>query len=264
MAGPGGGGEGRRKRGRSERTRARGAPGSRSAAASRLERITDLLEGEFGRPRRRSDRDLVGALVQTILSQNTTDLNSGRAYAELTERLPTWGEVRGANVRSIESAIRGGGLARTKARRIKAILSRIEEEVGSIDLGFLRGMETDAVVDYLRRFTGVGSKTAACVALFHLGREIVPVDTHIHRIVGRLGIVGRPRDREATFRALAEAAPVGRSLSLHVNLIRLGRAYCRPRTPLCGACPIREQCRHGRDRRGRRGVAPGIGRGGRG
>lgn len=237
--------------------------GGRASAKRRLSRITDLLEGEFGRPRRQSDPDLVGSLVQTILSQNTTDVNSGRAYLELKERMPTWGEVRRANVRSIEAAIRGGGLARTKARRIKDILAEIERETGEIDLAFLRSMDTDAVVGYLRRFRGVGSKTAACVALFDLGREIMPVDTHIHRVVGRLGIVGRPRDREATFRAFAGIVPEGRSLSLHVNLIRLGRAYCRPVRPLCGTCPVRSRCAHGRGARaGAGGRRAATGRGG--
>jgi endonuclease-3 len=173
--------------------------------------------------------------------------------------MPTWGEVRRADVRTIEAAIRGGGLARTKARRIKEILAEIERENGAIDLGFLTGMDTDAVVHYLKRFRGVGSKTAACVALFDLNREIMPVDTHIYRVVGRLGIAGRPRDREATYRALAGIVPEGRSLSLHVNLIRLGRAYCRPSNPLCDTCPIRRLCGHGRGRVAarRRGLAPG-------
>jgi len=244
----------RRKGARGGRTGGAARRGGRGSAWRRLDLIADLLEGEFGRPRRRSDPDLVGSLVQTILSQNTTDVNSGRAYLELRERMPTWREVRRANVRSIESAIRSGGLARIKARRIKDILAEIEREKGEIDLGFLRGMDTEAVVDYLKRFRGVGSKTAACVALFDLEREIMPVDTHIHRVVGRLGIAGRPRDREATYRRLAGIVPEGRSLSIHVNLIRLGRAYCRPSRPLCGTCPVRSRCVHGR------GVPPESGR----
>jgi endonuclease-3 len=233
--------------------------GGRPAARRRLARAADLLEGEFGRPRRRSDPDLVGSLVGTILSQNTTDLNSGRAYHALRERMPTWGDVRRADVRSVEAAIRAGGLARTKARRIKSILAEIERRTGRIDLGFLREMDTDDVVGYLRGFRGVGSKTAACVALFDLGREIMPVDTHIHRVIGRMGIIGRPRDPEATFRALKGIVPEGRSLSVHVNLIRLGRAYCRPARPLCGPCPVRRLCDHGRGRTAsrRRGAARG-------
>jgi endonuclease-3 len=201
----------------------------------------------------RANPDLVGSLVGTILSQNTTDVNSGRAYASLRERMPDWETVRRADARSIEAAIREGGLARTKARRIKRILTEIERTTGRIDLGFLRGMETEDVVDYLRGFPGVGSKTAAVVALFDLGREIMPVDTHIHRVIGRMGIIGRPRDREATFRALAGIVPEGRSLSIHVNLIRLGRTYCRPARPLCDSCPVRRLCDHGRERGASRG-----------
>lgn len=245
--------------GRSRRAPARGGgasgairPGGRADARRRLNGLAGLLEDEFGRPSRRSDPDLVGSLVRTILSQNTTDTNSGRAYSELRERMPTWGEVRRADVRSIEAAIRGGGLARIKAKRIKRILAEIEREAGEIDLGFLRSMDTAAVVEYLKRFKGVGSKTAACVALFDLKREIMPVDTHIHRVVGRLGIVGRPRDRDATYRALEGIVPEGRSLALHVNLIRLGREYCHPARPRCDACPIRRRCDHGRGRPGAR------------
>jgi endonuclease-3 len=225
---------------------ARDADGARIRA--RVERITLLLEGEFGRPRRRPDPDLVGSLVATILSQNTSDVNSGRAYELLRERFSGWGEVERANVRSIEAAIRPGGLAKIKARRIKAILREIRAQTGGLDLGFLRKRPTDEVIEYLRGFNGVGTKTAACVALFDLGREVVPVDTHVHRVVGRLGVVGHPKSRDATYEALQPLAPSRRALSLHVNLIRLGRAVCKPREPRCPECPVRLECDHGRGR----------------
>jgi endonuclease-3 len=147
--------------------------------------------------------------------------------------------------------IRQGGLARVKARRIKETLSEIERETASFDLRFLREMPTPDVLAYLERFAGVGRKTAACVALFGLGRDLVPVDTHVHRVVGRLGIVGRPKNREATFDALRDVVPRGRSLALHVNLIRLGRAVCRPRRPSCETCPVGVECDHGRAVRAR-------------
>lgn len=188
----------------------------------------------------------MGSLVGTILSQNTTDVNSRRAYASLRERFPDWGEMERAPARKIEAAIRGGGLARTKAARLKRLLAEIRRETGGHDLGFLRRMETGEIVDYLERFEGVGPKTAACVALFGLGRDIVPVDTHVHRVVGRLGVVGRPPGPEATFEALRGLTPEGRGLSLHVNLIRLGREVCRPGDPRCPECPVRSVCDHGR------------------
>lgn len=219
-------------------------PGARAAFGG----IAKLLEAEFGVPKpSRRERDLAGRLIGTILSQNTTDVNSTRAYRSLRERFGVWGEVGGADVRSIASAIRSGGLAKTKARRIKAILLRLEKERGEPVLDFLDAMSTDDVLTYLGSFEGVGLKTAACVALFGLGREVVPVDTHVHRVVGRLGVVGRPKSRDATFRAIGRDIPRGLALSLHINMIRLGRTYCRPRDPLCGECPLERVCAYGRE-----------------
>ncbi len=213
-----------------------------SVARRRLARITDLLEHKFGVPRWHGDRDLVGSLIATVLSQNTSDTNSARAYASLRERFPDWGAVSRARDASVAAAIRGGGLANVKAARIRRILHSIEREAGGLDLGFLKAMTDDEVLAYLLRFEGVGAKTAACVALFGLGRDVMPVDTHVHRVIGRLGVVGRPRTPEATFEALRGLVPEGRSLSLHVNLIRLGRALCRPRAPRCPECPLRAAC----------------------
>jgi len=212
---------------------------------TRLARIGKALESTYGRPERRTRRDLVAGLVRTILSQNTTDVNSQRAFQDLRERFPRWVDVGSANVRSIECAIRRGGLARTKARRIKQILRDIHATTGKLDLGFLRRMSDDEVLTYLLALDGVGVKTAACVALFDLGRDIMPVDTHVHRVVGRLGVVGHPRTRDATFEALRAVVPPGESLSLHVNLIRLGRDLCRPHDPGCAACPVRSECDFG-------------------
>jgi endonuclease-3 len=220
-----------------------------ASARRRLASVGRALEKRYGRPDDRPRRDLVAGLVATILSQNTTDLNSRRAYRALRERFPEWGQVEKADVRSIESAIRSGGLARTKARTIKRVLRGIRSDRGALDLGFLRRMSDDEVLDYLVAIDGVGVKTAACVALFNLGRDVMPVDTHVHRVVGRLGVVGHPKTRDATFRALREAVPPGESLSLHVNTINLGRELCRPRDPECGLCPIAAHCEHAGFRR---------------
>jgi endonuclease-3 len=210
--------------------------------------MTSALESRYGVPRRRPDRDLVAGLVRTVLSQNTTDVNSAEAYARLRERFPDWDDVERARVPSIEAAIRTGGLARTKAGRIKRMLKEIRSREGSLDLSALRSMDTGSVIDYLLSIDGVGAKTAACVALFDLGRDVMPVDTHVHRVIGRTGVVGSPATREKTFRALEGLVPEGKSLSLHVNLIRLGRELCRPRRPRCTECPISSDCAVGRRR----------------
>lgn len=186
----------------------------------------------------------MGSLVGTVLSQNTSDVNSGRAYESLRERFAEWADVARAREASIAKAIRSGGLANIKAGRISRILRSIEKETGGLDLEFLRGLSDDEVVAYLLGFEGVGPKTAACVALFGLGRDVMQVDTHVHRVVGRLGVVGRPSGPAATYAALRGLVPKGKSLSLHVNLIRLGRGRCRPRNPECPGCPLRRGCRH--------------------
>jgi len=223
-------------------------PGAgRAAARRRLARATELLEQRFGRPRRRSSGDLVGELVRTILSQNTSDVNSGRAYGRLRERFPDWDAVRSATRRSVASAIRIGGLADIKARRIRRVLNILEREEGAISLDSLRSAPTERVLERLRALPGVGPKTAACVALFELGRDVVPVDTHVHRVMNRLGFVGEHRSAEGTFDALNAAAPKGVALSLHVNLIRLGRSICRPRSADCPECPLRRMCAFARE-----------------
>lgn len=212
-----------------------------------LEAVTDALEVRYGRPRPDPRGDVVGSLVGTILSQNTSDVNSGRAFDGLREMFPSWEAVARARRSSIEAAIRSGGLARTKSARIRSILRDIEAETGSLDLAFLADRSTNDVIEYLMGFDGVGRKTAACVALFELERDVVPVDTHVHRVVGRLGVVGNPRSPEETFDRLLSVSPRGRALSLHVNLVRLGRELCRPRTPRCGECPLRRRCAHHRE-----------------
>jgi endonuclease-3 len=222
----------------------------RAAVRRRLARIVAGLEREYGVPKPRSERDLVGSLVRTVLSQNTSDVNSDRAYAALRERYATWPDVERARSRSIEATIRPGGLARTKAGRIKRILAGIRQRTGKLDLTFLKDMETDEILEFLSSFEGVGPKTAACVALFGLGREVVPVDTHVHRVMGRLGVVGAARTPERTFEALRGLAPAGKALSLHVNTITLGRRVCRPARPDCGACPVRRLCETGSGGRG--------------
>jgi endonuclease III len=223
---------------------------SREHTRRTLGRICRALESRYGSPRPRSRGDIIAGLVGTVLSQNTTDVNSSSAYASLRERFPDWEDVERADVRSIESAIRRGGLAHVKARSIKNLLRSIRKSQGALDLRSLRKMETDEVMRYLTGMKGVGVKTAACVALFDLGREVMPVDTHVHRVIGRTGLVGAPRTRDATYRALRGIVQRGCALSLHLNLVRLGRELCRPRNPVCDACPIVGFCAHGRARTG--------------
>jgi len=181
-------------------------------------------------------------LIATILSQNTNDKNSHRAYTALRNKYPTWNTLARAPLRSIESTIRIGGMAHQKARRIKDIVRHLDQENGGVHLSELNAMRDDEVMDYLTGFKGVGAKTAACVLLFSLGRDVFPVDTHIHRICNRLGLASGVTLPEHTFEIMKPLVPAGQAYSLHTNLIRFGRRVCRANRPSCEICPLYHEC----------------------
>lgn len=181
-------------------------------------------------------------LVATILSQNTSDRNSHRAYTNLRKEFPTWRGMAEAPVRRVKSAIRVGGMANQKAPRIQQALRSIREAYGSYSLSRLREKSDDDVIAALTSLNGVGVKTAACVLLFSMGRDIFPVDTHVHRICGRLGLVSRCPTPEKTFEAMRKLVPPGRGYSLHTNMIRFGRRICRSASPACNRCPLYDLC----------------------
>lgn len=187
--------------------------------------------------------DIVGALVATVLSQNTSDLNSGRAFAALTQAFPGgWDDVRVATVTAVADAIRAGGLANVKAPRIQAILQDVYERHGRTDLDHIRQWEDAAIRDYLRSFHGVGAKTAACVLMFNLGRPILPVDTHVHRVSRRLGLIGPSVSADGAHDALPKLLENDQIYSFHVHLIEHGRRTCHARNPACTVCPVQSEC----------------------
>jgi endonuclease-3 len=191
-------------------------------------------------------------LIATILSQNTNDKNSHRAYSLLRARYPLWEDVAEAPMRGVVAAIRSGGMAAQKAARIKEILRNVREGFGGYTLDSIRHWHSDAVLKHLTALKGVGPKTAACVLLFSLGRDLFPVDTHVHRICGRLALAPGARTPEETFNIMRDIVPAGHGYSFHTNLIRFGRKVCRSARPACGECPLQELCVYeGKDTRRR-------------
>ena len=178
------------------------------------------------------------------MSQHTSDVNRDRAYARLRDRFKSWEEVLDAPVEEVADAIRPGGIADVKARRIQAILAEIEKRESRLDLSRLNELGDAEVVDYLCALPGVGPKTAACVLLFSMGRDAFPVDTHVHRVVARLGLVPKG-SAEAAHRALEPAIPSELRYELHMQLIRHGREVCKPGTPRCSECVLFDLCEAG-------------------
>jgi endonuclease-3 len=213
----------------------------------RLRTITDKLAKEYGRPVLRPHHAPIDELVLTVLSQNTNDRNRDVAYFRLRERFPTWDAVREAPVEEIEDAIRPGGLAPTKSVRIHQILDAIGEDD---DLLWLADAPLDEAREYLVGLPGVGRKTAACVLLFSFGRPDVPVDTHVYRVGGRLGLwpprapLAKAHDELA--RLVGDDGEF--AYETHVLLIRHGRRTCVARAPRCPECPLRRMCPEGRRR----------------
>ena len=211
----------------------------------RLRAIRDRLRTEYGRPVLRAHRAPVDELVLTVLSQNTNDRNRDVAYARLRERFPSWPAVRDARVGEIEDAIRPGGLAPTKAVRIKEMLGAL----GDDDLSWLETAPLEQGRDYLCSLPGVGRKTAACVLLFSYGRPDVPVDTHVYRVGARLGLF-RPRASfdEAHDELLRLCGDDIDAYEVHTLLLRHGRRLCTSRAPRCRECPLLRMCPEGRAR----------------
>ena len=211
-----------------------------------LRTITDRLAKEYGRPALRPHHAPVDELVLTVLSQNTNDRNRDVAYFRLRERFPTWDAVREAPVEEIEDAIRPGGLAPTKSVRIKQIL----EAIGDDDLLWLERAPLDEAREYLVELPGVGRKTAACVLLFSFGRPDVPVDTHVYRVGGRLGLWPSKAPLVKAHDELARLVGDDGEFAYeaHVLLIRHGRRTCVARVPRCPECPLRRMCPEGRRR----------------
>ena len=213
-------------------------------------RIIELLDAEYGTVPWRPNGEPVAELVLTLLSQNTSDSNSGRAFIRLLNAFPDWPSLLDADVKAIERAIQPGGLAPTKAPRLQAMLrevwSRCAQEGarsgGSFDLAFLRDWPLEEARAWLRSLPGVGPKTAACVLLFALGMPALPVDTHVHRVAKRLGLVPEKSTAEQAHGLLEPMLTPEQIYPFHIQLIKHGRRTCAARKPKCSSCPLRARC----------------------
>lgn len=202
----------------------------------------------YGEPERKTRRDPLSELVLTILSQNTSDANSGRAYRSLTQRYASWEELLAASTDEVADAIRVGGLANVKAPRIQSILQQLRDERGQLDLDFLEEMPLAEARSYLLRLHGVGPKTAACVLLFSLERPALPVDTHVHRVALRVGLIPESASAEKAHTLLEALLPAQDYYAFHLLMIRHGRTLCKASSPLCDQCPLAGRCDHVRSR----------------
>ncbi len=204
----------------------------------RVRAIRDRLREIYGRPVNKPHGHPIAELIKTVLSQHTSDRNRDRAFAALRERFPTWEQVRDAPVNEVEEAIRTGGLGKQKAPRIQQILERLGDPP---DLDWTATAPREESMKFLLSLPGVGRKTAACVLIFSWGIPEFPVDVHVHRVGGRLGLVPPNASFERAHDEMLAVVDPEDAYELHMNLIRHGREVCRP-TPRCGECRLRRMC----------------------
>lgn len=207
-----------------------------------INKVIKLLEQEYGLCQWHPNSNPVDVLIETILSQNTSDTNSGRAFASLKARFDSWEAVAFAPAERIAEAIKCGGLSQIKAIRIKQALQRIEKEQGHITLDSLKSKTMIEAEDYLMRLPGVGHKTASCVLLFSLGRPSLPVDTHVFRVAKRLGLIDSKVTIDKAPGLLRKQVPPSTVYQFHVHMIEHGRRVCHARKPSCCRCVLKGIC----------------------
>ena len=210
----------------------------RRPTKQRVRAIRDRLREMYGTPVNAPHGDPIAELIKTVLSQHTNDRNRDRSFAALRERFPDWEQVRDAPLEELEDAIRPGGLAQQKAPRIRAILEQLGDPP---DLDWTKTAGREESLDYLLSLPGVGRKTAACVLIFTWGIPEIPVDVHVHRVGGRLGLFPPKASFEKAHDEMLAIVDPEDAYELHMNLIRHGRELCRPK-PRCGECELRRMC----------------------
>jgi endonuclease-3 len=214
-------------------------------------RVYELLVETYGEPENKPDYDPLGGLVGTILSQHTSDINSERAYQQLITTFPTWEVVRDAPTHEVANAIRSGGLANIKAPRIQDVLLTLTEQQqkqgGTKTLSDylydeLTKRTTEEAWQYLRSLPGVGPKTAACVLMFNMNLPAMPIDTHVHRVSKRLGLIASNVSADKAHIIFAKVVPPEWVYPFHVNLITHGRRICHAQRPACAECTLYQEC----------------------
>lgn len=208
-------------------------------------KLTGKLREHYGIPKKLSGgkNQILDMLIATKLSQNTTDKSSFKAFTNLKNRFGNWNDVANAKTEEIKECIKVCGLSDTKAKNIKEMLAGMKRNYGSLNLAFLKKLNDNSIYEELLKYKGIGVKTISCMMMYGIGRDVFPVDTHIHRILNRLGIV-RTKSAEKTFEVMKDKIPKGRKHELHVNLIKFGRNICRSAKPVCGICFLYSECRY--------------------
>lgn len=215
-----------------------------NSVSIKIKTINNILLKYYGKPFRPENKPApIDMLIGTILSQNTNDKNSYRAFIKLKENFNSWEEVAALPLQKIENLIKVAGLGKQKSKSIKNVLNSLLKKNKTVSLDYLNFKSNEEIIKELTLFSGVGVKTASCVLLFAMERNVCPVDTHVHRTVNRIGLV-KAKTPDKTFELIQPLIPENVAHSFHTNLIRLGREICKPSNPNCSICPLIKKCEY--------------------
>jgi endonuclease III len=209
----------------------------------KIKKVIEKLDEYFGKPYdyKSNQKPVLDVLIATKLSQNTTDKSAFIAFTNLKKKFKSWDKVQEAPISEIKNSIKNCGLSNTKAKNIKTMLQNMNMNYGKLDLNFMTKFDNEKIYEEFLQYDGIGVKTISCVLIFAFGREAFPVDTHVHRVLNRLGIV-KTNSPVKTFENITAMIPKGKMFEFHSNLIKFGRNICRAKNPLCGICFLYNEC----------------------
>lgn len=222
-----------------------------SAVSSPVERLKHKLEtalrrteAHFGRQSRFSDRPALDRLIATILSQRTTYANEKKAFDRMMEQFGDWQGIMEAPEDELTQAISSSSYPEVKAPRIQQILRQVKEERGNFNLSFLGEIPLQEAIDWLMALPGVGHKTSAFVMLFSFRKPVLPVDTHVHRVSQRLGIIGPKVTEAKAHQLLLQMLPADANelLNFHKLFFKHGQRICTWSRPKCEECYLTDVC----------------------
>lgn len=208
----------------------------------KIREINKKLKDYYGAPPEPADHSDIDYLVETILSQNTNDINRDKAFKNLKETYDTWEEVENADREELTDTIRIAGLGPTKAERIQESLRIVREDQGKYNLDFINDLTIDEGKKWLTDIPGIGPKTAAIILCFYFKKPVMPVDTHVHRVSKRLDLIPESASRTKAHTLLEDRVPDDIKYEFHRLLIEHGRKHCKAQNPTCEEGPLCDMC----------------------
>lgn len=214
-----------------------------SKIPAKIAQVASLLEAQYHTPDLGNQQDPLDEIIFIVLTNRVIFQNYAKTWDALKSSFPDWAAVMAAEEGELQEVISIGGLSKQKSKTIKGILQAVQTQFGVLSLNALFNWTNEEILRFLCSIPGIGVKTAKCVMMYSLKREVFPVDTHIRRIFHRLGILPEPL---LTSEKIEELVRPDQRYALHVNMVYHGQTVCRARWPQCPTCFLLDFCEFGK------------------